>query len=347
MAAKLSVKLFLFVIVLIVCLQSGCSDKSNSLFPGLNLPLDHVSQLPKGHNYLSLYFVNEFSGWVVGKGGVIYHTTNKGTNWILQNSYLMEDLVKVQFTDEKHGWIAGENNILSTSDAGVTWTSRLSGIPFSRFANISFIDNNTGWVSGTADGRIYHTSDAGVTWDIQLTDTLGRVIDLSFVNKSVGYSISNVRGMYKTLNGGQTWNRISQPRFSNAICFLDSKKGFAGNNVMPSSLAVDKCNIFITEDGGSTWVSETIPNAMAVWKLSFTNSGYGFAISGGLSSFSDIPTDWVECGALLFSPNVGQKWTSASTGSLLKYVVDFNFVNDNVTSVLTLNGELIFLKFHN
>jgi photosystem II stability/assembly factor-like uncharacterized protein len=347
MTTKLSAKHFLFAVFLTACLQSGCSENSNSISAGLNMPVYHISQLPKGYNFYSIYFTGEYTGWAVGKGGVIYHTIDAGNSWFPQNSFVEDNLYNVLFIDRLNGWIGGENNILSTTDGGNTWVTKLPAKWFGYLVSIEFIDKNTGWVSGTADGRIYHTTDAGATWSIQQTDSLGRVIDLSFVNNSIGYSISIVKGIYKTSDGGQSWNKCNQPRFCSAIHFQNSKKGFAGNNVMPCSEAFDKANIFITEDGGSTWSAITIPTTESVWKIAFNKNNAGFAIAGGLSVYYASYSDVMEHRKLIFTPNGGYNWNSAGFESLGKEVINFNLINHNTIGVLTSSNEIYYFRIRN
>jgi len=323
------------ILVTITILFFSCS---NPVSPDVEL-LDNF-QLPKEHNYYSLIFIDENLGWVVGKSGVIYKTTDGGKHWELQKSSSDNDLIKADFIDKNSGWIAGTNSVLLTEDGGKTWIQKLSNIPLSKSVSISFITKNIGWVSGTADGKIYHTEDGGSNWTVQQVDTLGRVVDLSFINESTGYAFSNITGIYRTKNGGKDWIKIIPPRFCSTIYFQDIESGFCGNNVMPSSIAVDKANIFYTSNGCDTWETQVIPEAMAVWKISFLDPNIGFAIIGGISSFSDEPTDWIKCGDLIITYNRGEDWQSCFQGLFNNNVIDFCKIGNNKIAVLTISGEI-------
>ena len=53
------------------------------------------------------FFLNENTGWICGSYGTIIKTTNKGANWILQQSNMNFELSDVHFINENTGWAAG------------------------------------------------------------------------------------------------------------------------------------------------------------------------------------------------------------------------------------------------
>ena len=128
-----------------------------------------VISLPEGYTFRSLQFFNKKEGWIVGDGGVIFHTSDSGKNWEQQESGVSYDLMEVQFIDSDCGWIAGKAGILHTEDSGQTWIEQLSDGGLWMYVGIYFADRLTGLVSGNAGGYVYVTSDGGNTWNTMPT----------------------------------------------------------------------------------------------------------------------------------------------------------------------------------
>jgi|GEM_PF-5312276 len=333
------------ILISLICfcgiIQFSCDNDLVS--PNRGLRLYRSVKLPSIQNFVSVEFVDDRTGWGIGKKGTIYYTNDGGINWEAQRSGIEDDLAAAQFLDYQNGWIVGENNLIGTNDGGKTWHVKISNVPFSRFAAIYFCNKNIGWVSGSADGKIYHTTDSGKNWTIQQTDTMGRVVSLFFDNSTNGFSLSNIKGLYRTTNGGKRWSKIEQPRFCSTVNFISNLIGYAGNNVMPSSLMKDEAQIFKSNDGGNTWEEQNFsPQAKAVWEISFLNASVGFAIAGGLGSFSESPEDWLECGNLFFTMNGGNNWNRVERFTL--DVIDVNKCGRNKVCVLTKKGEIQFFE---
>jgi photosystem II stability/assembly factor-like uncharacterized protein len=118
----------------------------------------------------AMYFSDVNNGWVVGRGGVILHTTNGGSSWgYVTNTGLSSDYRSkaVFFLNANVGWIAtdkdGENPlVLHTTNGGSSWTTQ--GTPVTQadgddIYSISFWDENTGWFAADG-GRIGFFSGA-------------------------------------------------------------------------------------------------------------------------------------------------------------------------------------------
>ena len=80
----------------------------------------------------SSYFLNDNIGWSCGSLGVIYKTTNGGTNWVYQYANTLQELNTIQFFDENTGYISGPGVILKTTTGGTIGINTISSeIPFS------------------------------------------------------------------------------------------------------------------------------------------------------------------------------------------------------------------------
>jgi len=102
----------------------------------------------------SVRFTDPNTGWVVGTGGAIFHTTDGGTTWDAQPSAANVTLLGVTFPQAGSGWIVGAaGTILHTTD-GTTWSREQSGTA-NDLHGVAFGDEGNGWAVG-AGGTILH-----------------------------------------------------------------------------------------------------------------------------------------------------------------------------------------------
>lgn len=67
---------------------------------------------------LDAYFLNDNTGWVCGRGGMVYNTINGGITWNEQISNTFDQLNKIQFFNDNTGYIYGNGVILKTINGG-------------------------------------------------------------------------------------------------------------------------------------------------------------------------------------------------------------------------------------
>jgi photosystem II stability/assembly factor-like uncharacterized protein len=84
----------------------------------------------------------------------------------------------------------------------------------------------------------------------------GKQDDLSFVSPDVGWYGNGAGKLYRTANGGETWEKVwEQPgTFIRALGFVDSRNGFLGNvgtDYYPN--VTDAHPLYRTRDGGASW----------------------------------------------------------------------------------------------
>jgi len=150
--------------------------------------------------------------------------------------------------------------------------------------SVHFADSLTGWAVGDS-GVIIHTFDSGESWTIQQSNTENDIVDVFFLNNSLGWasSINYTNYPYgtlllKTTNGGVDWITEHYPEqniFMNCILFLDSLNGWMGGN--PHALVK-------TNDGGINWHQADIDTSnlafFPVLSIQFYDDQYGYACGG-------------------------------------------------------------------
>jgi hypothetical protein len=103
-----------------------------------NFGLAWFQQTIPSNFYWGMHFPSESTGWIVGENGqsagVIYKTTNGGTNWFSQPSGINTPLWSVFFVNDYTGWAVGPYGvILKTTTGGLTGINEISEEPPSEF----------------------------------------------------------------------------------------------------------------------------------------------------------------------------------------------------------------------
>jgi photosystem II stability/assembly factor-like uncharacterized protein len=128
-------------------------------------------------------------------------------------------IIFIEMLDEVYGWGVTETEIVSTNDGGVTWYNvtppALTDVGYSVFTN--FLDKSHAWV---------------------------QIVDPN--------NYPNGGTLYRTSDGGLTWESFATPFSAGDIEFVDANNGWimADLGVGAGSMAV---SVFQTKDGGATW----------------------------------------------------------------------------------------------
>lgn len=172
-----------------------------------------------------------------------------------------------------------------TLPSGVTKTTRLN-----------FVNANTGYLMANA---IYKTSDAGITW-VQKTTTFDVSVfySLAFLNSSTGYFCQAGNITFKTTNGGDNWQQLSDNASGYTMKFINVNTGWLASNRFVAKTTNGGLNFTVTDLGDT---------AYALFCMDFINDNTGWVagmksifktINGGvnwfgLSNFASSPTTQV------------------------------------------------------
>ncbi len=194
---------------------------------------------------------------------------------------LFED---VYFINSNYGWaIEGKGILYSSDNGGNSW--KFWGNPFQdlpdgylNLGKIYFFNQNIGWIAGNNNGKsfIFYTSDGGETW-IKKWESQDFLLirDIQFINQNIGWMAGD-KGVFKTTNGGETWQDISpsSPFSASRVSFIDANQGWM--------LPMSKDYLYFTDDGGETWTSH-FPNpdisTNSILDISFINENLGWGVS--------------------------------------------------------------------
>ena len=187
-----------------------------------------------------LCFLDPLTGYVVGDSGMIFKTTDGGTNWSLlqqEKDYLFKS---VCFIDSSVGYVAGGTGVLTFGH-------------YYKRSNLS------------EDGIILKTTDGGQSWQRVFSDT-SLVIDIFFHDANLGWAITYSLWLvdysetdskvfvYKTTDGGETWLRkVDGDSLTPLLCnihFSDDNNGWI----------VGAWGVGLrTTDGGDSWSKQYLP----------------------------------------------------------------------------------------
>lgn len=245
---------------------------------------------------------------------------------------------------------AATGGILKTTDLGATWTNLFTGVPVISVGDIAIDPNNSQVLyCGTGEANsssfsflgngIYKSTDAGASWqNMGLTHSayIGRVIvDYSnsqrvFVAACGNlFSATDERGVYRSNDGGLTWQRVLY--INDSTSAIDLVQHPTNPQIIYASMWErirgltyrqsfgESSGLWKSIDGGTTWSELTngLPIGNEVGRI-------GIAIAKSnpdiLYAFYDLPNYEV---AVFKTVNGGQSWTRTIDGNL--YNMNSNF----------------------
>jgi photosystem II stability/assembly factor-like uncharacterized protein len=269
---------------------------------------------PKGKNY-TIY--------VASASGGLWKTENEGTTW---------DPVFEQYPSAAIGDVA-----VAPSDPNILWLGTGE-------ANI--------FRSSQAGCGIFKSTDAGKTWQYMgLTDTytIPRIIihpknpDVVYVAASGHeWTANNERGVYKTVDGGKTWQKVlfvndqtgaidlvMDPKESETLYAATWQRTRFRWNDPRNKPDYTGSGIHKTVDGGKTWksinnglpeakfrgrtgidIARTNPNVLYAFVDNYQKSDSGAA--GGTDSYGRPSTGAIKGATIFRSDDAGESWKQVS-----------------------------------
>ena len=207
-------------------------------------------------------------GWAFGEGGAVYTTRDAGASWIRLQAPTRFLLYGGAFIDENNGWLVGAGStILQTVNGGETWHRGRLTAPISNATNHANVSVNARPAAAVTPAI------RGVTRE-PLGSSNVRFNSVSFVDGRLGWAVGSGGSIYRTLNGGSSW----QPQTSSVtndlldVKFLDALEGWAVG---------DDGVVLHTTDGGRHWQNERSPTPHALERIFFIDRNHGWAVGFG------------------------------------------------------------------
>jgi photosystem II stability/assembly factor-like uncharacterized protein len=257
-------------------------DKGIAIKAALSNPQPFIDSVAPKVIYNSFY--SEETQWLAcGYDGKIYNAENATATWNIIQTASWRALQKI---DSKCGWsvaVGGLGNkgvIQQNYIPNWQWFETLYD---KELKGVAIVDSQKAFIVG--NGIVLQTDNRGDNW--KPLDLRGDMFtDIKFVNENVGYILGYSGLMFKTTNGGNSWQeikiqkgRIFNRGFLNALYFADENLGFICGN---------DGTILKTTDGGNSWQQAEYPhntNFFNIVYLKNLNKGFACGNKGTLIEF--------------------------------------------------------------
>lgn len=256
-----------------------------------------VEEGPVGVQFLDAMTGRAVRGTAGGRHPLTLLTTSDGGSTWCRSTISADrtrDLGRVFFIDPDVGFMLGQScTVMRTEDGGETWSDRRFCDSSHWFLSIAAFDSEWIWLGGDVGG-LSRSRDGGVSWE-KVTDLPPPNVPVQgfafFSREVVVFTESLNSGLYRTTDGGETWQRQESP---------------AGPRQWPFDIALANATtavavgmngtIIRTVDWGETWHTVESPVSATLWGVDFGADGFGVAVGEG--------------GTILVSTDAGASWTA-------------------------------------
>jgi hypothetical protein len=141
---------------------------------------------------VDVWFINANEGWVVGNGGVIFHTTTGGlttASWAEESSGTTNNLLAVYFTDANNGWATGTDGIYNyATTTTTTTTTTTSSTNTTTSTTTTTLYNNNAAGPGYPTGKQYWNPDSDGNLPVSFYSATARQATLMLLQIGPPYS---------------------------------------------------------------------------------------------------------------------------------------------------------------
>jgi photosystem II stability/assembly factor-like uncharacterized protein len=298
---------------------------------------------------LSVYFINQETGFACGVNGKVLKTINSGANWQANTVYdTLVSFMSLHFVNSLTGFMAGgilvydsaifiaKPIIVKTTNQGNTWNSVLND-SFYILNSVYFINENTGFATGglyiAGNNHLLCTTNGGTDWQLGTLYAPGPLITVSFYDMNTGFILNYHGHIYKTNNSGQNWNHLTYMASQlYSIFFINSDFGFlAGGNDDDSSGF-----IYNTVNGGSNWNLVYSDTLGMINQLKFVNSNTGFAVG-----HNEYWPPHIFSARIIKTTNSGNNWFIDTIFNNIRGLSSLYFTSENTGYAVGSNGTIL------
>ena len=205
--------------------------------------------------------------------------------------------------------------LFKSMDDGSTWASASTGINAVQVWTVAMPPGTGAVAFAGGSGGVYKTSDRGASWEPKVdglhyaSEILSLAIDPTSPNRVYAGAVLCC-GIYKTMNGGDLWNRVFQTGWVTSIV-VDPKRS-------TRAFAADAFQgVSLTRDEGATWTpanvgiayQRTFPTALAIDPertdiLYLATAAYSEFNVGGVFKTVDGGNGWMLASDGITNPDV-------------------------------------------
>lgn len=187
------------------------------------------------------------------------------------------------------GIAAGASDTLYiTTDNGATWQKKVPSVaapPYhAYFQFVQVISRDTLVAINNNNFTLYRSTDRGNTWTAVQNMALNNDKTFHFVTSSTGY-MGNYGGIYKTTDGGTTWNKLTTGTIDIlTLSFANASTGYA--------YSATGTSVMKTTDGGVTWASTHVAFDINSFCIVNTNLIYAVGVYSEFYKSADGGATW-------------------------------------------------------
>jgi photosystem II stability/assembly factor-like uncharacterized protein len=295
---KSKIQNLFFAVVAVATFMAAC--------PALAQPEPSPPETFQDAELAAITFVDADRGWAVGDRGVIWHTSDGGRTWRLQNSGVTCRLEAIQFLDADIGFAVGgwpqpythetHGVVLRTRDGGKTWQNT-PDLTLPGLRCVRFFDTRQGWALGDGSplypSGVFRSDDGGRTWSpVPKGETAGwNTGDFRDAKSGAAVGISGSLGLVTATEVRPSPTPGLGPRYVRRMQLAGRTGGW---------LVGDGGLALTTGDGGFTWTAPAGPLPdIATSELDFR----ALAVFGSNVWMAGAPGTCV-----VYSPDSGQTW---------------------------------------
>lgn len=193
--------------------------------------------------------------------GGIYQSADAGTTWShVDWPFLSYPVFAIAFNRQKAGTVyAGtfQGGVLKSTDSGLTWKPADDGLTDINVLNLAIDPFNPSVVLAVTSTRIFRSDNSAASW-VDITERIGsitgRVIVFDPANEGTIYLGTVGSGVYRSKDGGVTWNSLAEGMGNRVITGLSLSDGS-----FPRLYAATSDGIgFELKFGAESWTTLTI-----------------------------------------------------------------------------------------
>lgn len=270
--------------------------------------------VPVSKPITGIKFVDANTGWACTSWGTemdtsyILHTSNGGTNWLVQHAAPNSRYNALSVIDANNIYAGGDSSARAkfskTTNGGLSWIDIQTPVNMS-IEDMVFQNIDSGWsCSGVVGPDVRTTTNGGLNWTVRTNGITQQTQRLFFLNYSTGFCGAN-SFLYKTTNAGLNW--VLNNSFSESVAsifFINQATGWLG---------LTGGKVALTSNGGANWfIQQPFPlNGNTTTDINFININTGYAGTG-----------WFQ--KILKTTNGGINWgyQLVPTGSVKISIVD-------------------------
>lgn len=238
-----------------------------------------VHQVDTFTHYLTeIYFLNADIGYISGRSGSIYKTSDKGISWIPLQSGVNETLYSICFLNQLLGFAAGtDGTIIKTTSGDTTWTKLNTGTTNNIYSISLSSAANGGYAVGES-GTILRIKSGGNEIYPVTSNTNEHLYDVFIKSDTVSFAVGfngtilKIRTVFGSDEVLSISSGITTPL--NDIYFVDINTGY---------IAGEGGVMLKTTNGGAIWYPQYTGTSNNLRAVAFIDNTTGFTAGSGVS----------------------------------------------------------------